>query len=323
MRFLPARRQQFQYMDIDRRTLLGAVALIAAAGPAQAAPDTLALWPASPPGGSGPRGPEKVDARGSLTNVSAPRLEVYRPSKPNGAAVIVIAGGGYAHIEVGAEGTPTCRWLQSIGATAFELIYRLPGEGWSRDAPFQDGQRAMRLVRSLAPSYGIDAARIGLIGFSAGGHLAGMLAVSSAQTFYPPLDAVDALSARPSFCGLMYPVLSMMPPFDDTHSRREIIGKHPSEAESEAYSVERHVGKDAPPMFLAQAADDPVSPVDNSLMMFSALRTAGIPAEMHIFQTGGHGWGLGSPGSEVHAWPELFMRWAAQFSLIPPVRDDR
>ena len=181
----------------------------------------------------------------------------------------------------------------------------------------------MRLVRSLAPSYGIDAARIGLIGFSAGGHLAGMLAVSSAQTFYPPLDAVDALSARPSFCGLMYPVLSMMPPFDDTHSRREIIGKHPSEAESEAYSVERHVGKDAPPMFLAQAADDPVSPVDNSLMMFSALRTAGIPAEMHIFQTGGHGWGVGSPGSEVHAWPELFMRWAAQYSPIPPVRDDR
>jgi acetyl esterase/lipase len=162
-------------------------------------------------------------------------------------------------------------------------------------------------------------ARIGLIGFSAGGHLAGTLAVSSAQTFYPPLDAVDALS-RPNFCGLMYPVLSMMLPFDNTDS---IIGMHPSAAESEAYSVERHVGKDTPPMFLAQAADDPVSAVDNSLMMFSALRTAGIPAEMHIFQTDGHGWGLGRPGSEVHAWPELFMRWAAQYSPIPPVRDDR
>jgi acetyl esterase/lipase len=270
-------------MDIDRRRWLGAVALIAAAWPAwpQAAPDTVALWPASPPGGSRPRGPEKVDARGSLTNVSAPRLEVYRPPKANGAAVIVIGGGGYAHIEVGAESTPTCRWLQSTGGTAFELIYRLPGEGWSRDAPFQDGQRAMRLVRSLAPSYGFDPARIGLIGFSAGGHLAGMLAVSSAQTLYPPLDAVDALSARPSFCGLIYPALSMMPPFDDTHSRREIIGTHPSAAESEAYSVERHVGKDAPPIFLAQASDDPISPVENSLMMFNALRTARIPAEMH------------------------------------------
>src|ERR1700683_4702235 len=152
-------------MAIDRRSLLGAAATIAAAGPAwgQAAPDAVGIWRASPPGGSGPRGPDRVDAKGSLTNVSAPRLNVYRPSKPNGAAVIVIAGGGYAHIEVGAESTPTSRWLQSIGATAFELIYRLPGEGWSRDAPFQDGQRAMRLVRSLAPSYGIDAARIGLI----------------------------------------------------------------------------------------------------------------------------------------------------------------
>jgi len=159
-------------------------------------------------------------------------------------------------------------------------------------------------------------ARIGLIGFSAGGHLAGTLAVSSAQTFYPPVDAVDALSARPSFCGLIYPVLSMMPPFDNTHSRREIIGTHPSPAESEAYSVERHVGADTPPMFLAHAADDPTSPVDNSLMMFAALRTARIPAETHIFQSGGHGWGLGRPGTEVDAWPELFVRWAKQNSLL-------
>jgi acetyl esterase/lipase len=304
-------------MDIDRRSLLGAAAIIAGSGFARAAAlDIIALWPAAPPGGSGPRGPEAVDARGSLTSVSKPRLNVYRPSKANGAAVIVIAGGGYAHIEAGAESAPASRWLQSIGVTAFELIYRLPGEGWSRDAPFQDGQRALRLVRSLAPSYGVDPARSGLIGFSAGGHLAGMLAVSPGEAFYAPADAVDANSARPSFCGLIYPVLSMMPPFDDTHSRREIIGTHPSAAESEAYSVERHVGADTPPMFLAQAADDPVSPVDNSLTMFAALRAARIPAEMHIFQSGGHGWGLGRPGTEVDAWPELFVRWAKQNSLL-------
>ena len=143
-----------------------------------------------------------------------------------------------------------------------------------------------------------------------------MLAVSPGEAFYAPADAVDANSARPSFCGLIYPVLSMMPPFDDTHSRREIIGTHPSAAESEAYSVERHVGADTPPMFLAQAADDPVSPVDNSLTMFAALRAARIPAEMHIFQSGGHGWGLGRPGTEVDAWPELFVRWAKQNSLL-------
>ena len=303
-------------MHTDRRSFLGAAAIIPTTGlaRAQAAPDAIPLWPVSPPGGSGPRGPE-TDERGSLANVSTPRLEVYRPSKANGAAVVVIAGGGYARISTGAESTPTSRWLQSIGVTAFELIYRLPGEGWPRDAPFQDGQRAMRMVRSLAPSYGVDPARTGLIGFSAGGHLAGMLAVSSGEAFYAPADALDANSARPSFCGLIYPVLSMM---DDTHSLRELIGTHPSAAEREAYSVERHVGADTPPMFLAQAADDPICPVENMLTMFGALRTARIPAEMHIFQSAGHGWGLGRQGSEVNGWPELFLRWAAQNSLLAP-----
>jgi acetyl esterase/lipase len=301
-------------MDIDRRSLLAAAAIIATGAPAraQAAPDAIPLWPAAPPGGAGPRGPETVYANGSLGNVSTPRLNVYRPSKANGAAVVVIAGGGYASISAGVESTPTSLWLQSIGVTAFELIYRLPGEGWSRDAPFQDGQRAMRLVRSLAPSYGVDPARIGPIGFSAGGHLAGTLAVSSEKAFYAPTDAVDANSARPSFCGLIYAMLSMM---DDAHSMR-VIGTHPSASEREAYSVERHVGADTPPTFLAQAADDPVCPVENSLMMFAALRTAHIPTEMHIFQSSGHGWGLGRAGTEAHAWPELFVRWAKQNSLL-------
>src|SRR5271170_5496860 len=231
-------------MHTDRRSFLGAAAIIATAGLARAQPaqDAIPLWAAYPPGGSGPRGPETVE-RGSLANVSTPRLNVYRPSKANGAAVVVIAGGGYASISVGVESTPTSLWLQSIGVTAFELIYRLPGEGWSRDAPFQDGQRAMRLVRSLAPSYGVDPARIGPIGFSAGGHLAGTLAVSPDKAFYAPTDAVDANAARPSFCGLIYAMLSMM---DDAHSLR-VIGTHPSASEREAYSVERHVGADTPP----------------------------------------------------------------------------
>ena len=155
-------------------------------------------------------------------------------------------------------------------------------------------------------------ARIGPIGFSAGGHLAGTLAVSSEKAFYASTDAVDANSARPSFCGLIYAMLSMM---DDAHSLR-VIGTHPSASEREAYSVERHVGADTPPTFLAQAADDPVCPVENSLMMFAALRTAQIPTEMHIFQSSGHGWGLGRAGTEARAWPELFVRWAKQNSLL-------
>jgi acetyl esterase/lipase len=296
--------------QIDRRSLLGMAAVLASceAG-AQGSLETIALWPDAPPGGPLPSGAERVSAKGSLTNVSKPRLVVYRPAHPGGGAVVVIAGGGYAHIAAGNESTPTCQWLQSLGIAAFELIYRLP-EDWSPIAPFQDAQRAMRIVRSHASAYSIDPAQIGVIGFSAGGHLAGMTAVQPAKPLYAPVDSADAISARPDFAALIYPVLTMMAPFTHTHTRGEILGRHPSEEDSIAYSVERQVDVETPPTFLAQAADDPISPVENSLMMFAALRTARVPAELHVFQSGGHGWGLGAPRSETHAWPELFAAWA-------------
>lgn len=300
-------------LQLCRRGLFGLAAsstLIAQAS-AQPAPETIALWPDAPPGGTGPSGPEQVNAKGSVTNVSRPRLNVYRPAKPNGTAILVIAGGGYAHIQAGNESTAASHWLQSTGVTAFELIYRLPGEGWSRDAPFQDGQRALRLMRSRAGSDEINPARIGVLGFSAGGHLAGMLAVLPDKPWYQPVDAADRVAARAGFGGLLYPVLTMMPPYDQTHSRRSIVGLHPTEAESAAYSVERHVSAQTPPCFIAQAADDPISPIENSLMMFAALRAAKVPAELHVFQSGRHGWGMGRPDSEPRAWPGLFAGWAA------------
>ena len=267
--------------------------------------DIIELWPGSPPGGPGPQGAEQISGKGSLTNISRPRLVAYRPGRSNRTAIIVIAGGGYAHINAGTESTPMCRWLQANGTTAFELIYRLPWEGWSPAAPFADGQQAMRIVRAGAAANGLDSDRIGMIGFSAGGHLAGMTAVRADEAM------------RPDFCGLIYPVITMMPPFDRTHARREIIGSHPTLAQSEANSVERHVGPGFPPTFLAQAADDPISPVDNSLMMFDALRAAKVAAELHVFQFGGHGWGMGQPGTEVHAWPALFTKWAVQNAFLP------
>jgi acetyl esterase/lipase len=305
---------------IARRSLLTTAVITAAASRprAQTAPETIGLWPAAPSGNPGIPGPEQSNPKGDITHVSRPRLIAYRPAHPNGTAVVVIAGGGYAHIEAGKESTPTCQWLQSAGTTAFELIYRLPEDGWPALAPFQDGQRALRIVRSRAAADGIDATRIGVIGFSAGGHLAGMTAVRPAAQLYPPVDAADAVSARPDFAGLIYPVLTMMPPFDHTHARRELIGPHPSEADSEAWSVERHVDARTPATFLAQAADDPISPVDNSLLMFSALRAARVQAAQHIFQSGGHGWGLGRPGTEVRAWPELFTSWAQRNAFLPP-----
>jgi len=305
--------------NIERRTLLGMAMVMAVIGrtPAQPAPEIIELWPGLPPDGPGPSGPENVNAKGSVTNVSRPRLIAYPPAHPNGTAAIVVAGGGYAHIEAGHESTPACQWLQSIGVTAFELIYRLPEDGWKPLAPFQDGQRAMRIVRARAATYAIDPAHIGMIGFSAGGHLAGMTSVRPEEALYKHEDAADAVSARPDFTGLIYPVLTMMPPFDKTHAKREILGQHPTEAESAAWSVERHVNEHTPPMFLAQAADDPISPVDNSVMMTNALRAAQVRCELHVFQSGGHAWGMGRPGTEEQAWPALYAAWARVNGFLP------
>jgi acetyl esterase/lipase len=298
--------------DINRRLFFIAGACVAAVRNvgAQPAPDQIELWPAGPPGGPGPRGAEQVDSRGAMTSISNPRIAVHRPARSNGTAMLVMAGGGYARIETGNESRPACRWLQSLGVTAFELFYRLPQDGWPAVAPFQDAQRAIRIIRAHAANYRLDPRRIGALGFSAGAHLAGMTAVRPTAPLYSPIDAADPLSARPDFLGLIYPVLTMMPPFDHTRSRREILGEHPSVAASAAWSVERQVDRQTPPTFLAQAADDPISPVDNSLMMFQALRAAHVPAEMHIFQSGRHGWGMGKPGSAVTAWPALFAKWA-------------
>jgi len=307
-------------MDKTRRTLLQAALACApavlAARPALAADlgasATLPVWPGNAPGGSGPGGAERVNRKGSLTNIAQARLQVYRPARPNGSAALVIAGGGYAHIQAGTESTPACRWLQSLGVTAFELIYRLPGEGWSNLAPFQDGQRALRLIRANAAAYGLDPRRIGVLGFSAGAHLGGSLATQPDLSYYDAIDEIDRVAARPDFAALIYPVLTFMPPFDQTHARREIVGDTPDAAQSAAFSVERHVDAHTPPTFLAQACDDPISPVDNSLLMFNALRAAGIQVEMHLFEAGGHGWGMGAPGSLVQAWPQLFSAWSTR-----------
>jgi len=312
--------------DIVKRrrvlALAGALAATTASAKVQAAgePQEVALWPSTPPlstgtntGATAPApGPERISAKGSITRITRPRLRVYRSARPNGAAALVISGGGYAHLEAGTESTPASRWLQSLGVTAFELIYRLPEDGWPRDAPFQDGQRALRIMRAEAATYGLRADRIGVLGFSAGGHLAGMLETRPQAERYAPLDKIDQASARPDFAGLIYPVITFMPPLDHTHSRREIVGEHPSAAESAAFSVERLVDSHTPPTFLAQASDDPISAIDNSRMMYAALQAAHVPSELHVFASGGHGWGMGRPGTETTRWPALFTAWAAK-----------
>lgn len=272
--------------------------------------EQILLWPHIMPDTSGSRGAEIISRQGSVSNVSNPRLIVHQPKNPNGTAILVISGGGYAHIELGKESTPVANWLQSEGVTAFELIYRLPQESWkTTQVPFEDAQRAMRIIRSLAKTYSIDPNKIGILGFSAGGHLAGFTAAEYDKKLYSTTDKIDSQSARPNFTGLIYPVISMLPPNNKTHSLKSILGNSPSTADETAYSLEKLIHAGMPPTFLAQAVDDPISPVDNSYLMNSALIKANIPVAMHIFQTGGHGWGLGKKGSPVAAWPSLFKDW--------------
>ncbi|MGK5056255.1 alpha/beta hydrolase [Janthinobacterium sp. LB2P49] len=284
---------------------------------ASAAPSgAILLWPGAPPGGAAP-GPQRDSAKGSITQVEQPYLIVHRPAQPNGLAILLVSGGGYAHIEAGKESGPAADWLQAQGITAFELVYRLPQEGGGVAAPFQDGQRAMRVIRARATEWGIDPARIGMLGFSAGAHLAGMTAVQPDVSRYTSVDAMDGVSARPDFAVLLYPVLTMQPPFDTTHAKRQLLGSHPTQAARDALSVQLHVDARTPPMFIAQALDDPISPPENSRLMAAALGRAGVPVELHMFRHGGHGWGLGKSGSEPAAWPQLLLAWLQSRGWMP------
>lgn len=305
---------------MDKRALLSLVAWLAlgfAAFDAQAQRvETIPLWPA----GTWPetvRGPEQVgsdgSASGAVSRVSEPRIEIHHAAQPNGSGALILGGGGYFRIQVGSAARPMAQWLSSIGTTSAVLYYRLPADGWPAVAPFQDAQRAMRILRSRAAELGLDPDRIGIIGSSAGANTAGIIATRWEHAFYPAIDAVDATSARPDFLGMVYPVVSVQPPLDQTRSARELSKQSDARA---AYSVENHVRKDMPPVFLVQAVDDAIVDVGHSLRMFEVARAAGVPVEMHLFERGGHSWGLGKPGTAVAQWPRLFATWARQHGFL-------
>lgn len=283
--------------------------------------EKIALWSGMPPGGAGVHLSERVTERSTdlaafhdryVDHVGAPHLLVCRPAKPNGAAVLIAPGGGYARIVLDKEGYETARRLADAGITAFILHYRLPGEGWAQreDVPLQDAQRAMRLIRANAAQYGIDPARLGVMGFSAGGHVAASLATRFAATVYPPVDAVDAQGARPAFACLMYPVIAMGAGAH-SGSRDLLLGANPSPEKISAYSCEKHVSADMPPVFIALAGDDDAVPPDeNGIAMAAELYKARVPVCLHVFEEGGHGFGLRLAAAKPCAvWPDLFLDW--------------
>lgn len=288
--------------------------------------EIIELWPAGPPGGDKVTAVEAIVERGdpkslrdrALTHTRKPTLVVFRPKTPNGAAVILIPGGGYERVVLDKEGYETARWLTDRGYTCFVLFYRLPGDGWAPgpDVPLQDAQRGLRLIRSRAPALGVNPDRVAVMGFSAGGHVAASLTTRFAAKVYQRIDAADDLSARPSLSALIYPVITMDPASMHGGSRQQLLGAHPTPEQIALYSPERQIGADLPPVFLLHAADDKAVPVENSLMMFSALKARAIPTEMHIFEEGGHGFGLRFvTGKPVAAWPGLFETFAKRHGV--------
>lgn len=307
-------------MALDRRSLIGLAALAAASpGLAQPPPDpaeVIPLWPGRPPGAHDPMPREQVTDRVAtsgfqdrfVTGVGRPLMTVFRPARPNGAAVLVIPGGGYIRVVIDKEGFEVGHRLAAAGVTAFVLRYRLPAEGWDRaaDVPLQDAQRALRLVRAA----GFE--RVCAMGFSAGGHVAASLATRHADLVYAPVDAAEALSARPDLSALIYPVITMSAPYAHAGSRTALLGA-PSPEHEAAYSPHRHVDAATPPTFLVHAWDDPAVPIENSFGYLAALRAAKVPAEAHLFEEGGHGFGIYlARGKPAAAWPDLFLAWAAR-----------
>jgi len=287
--------------------------------PALGDPDRIALWPdGRVPGESGPATVPNVIERSRdpalpdryIDNVSAPYLVVYRPARPNGTALLVVPGGGYQRIVLDKEGTALVpAFVEQGGVTLFVLRYRLPAGRSDRQAALADAQRAMRVIRADAARWQIDPQRIGVMGFSAGGHVAARLSNGFDAPVYPHRDAIDALSARPDVALLIYPVIDMGT-HAHTGSRSRLLGPHPDSTLQQQFSMQDQVRADTPPTFLVHAQDDNVVSVHNSLVYYQALLRAGVTTEMHLFPFGGHGFGVRIPaGLTVAQWPELALRW--------------
>ena len=274
---------------------------------------TLSVWPHAAPGAAPNPAPE-VDTTTPkdnliagkplirLGNVSTPTLTLYTPTTKNtGAAIVVFPGGAYRILAIDLEGTEVCDWLTSSGITCILLKYRVPDSGPypKSAAALQDAQRALGIVREHAAEWHIDPHRIGVLGFSAGAHLAAALNTHFDQRLYDPIDAADQLSCRPDFAVIVYP------------------GYLALSEQNFAPNAEIHVTEQTPPSFIVQSEDDPVH-VENSTVYFLALKNAKVPAELHLYAQGGHGYGLRRTTQPVTTWPQLVETWLRTIQVLAP-----
>jgi acetyl esterase/lipase len=301
------------------RKLLGLLlAVILAGGALRADESVIPLWPEGVPGLRADASAEKSNGRGGVTNIHQPTLTCYPApaGKSAGTAVIICPGGAYVSLSTDKEGAEPARWFNSLGVTAFVLKYRLVEYG--QPAPLRDVLRAVRIVRSRAAEFGIKPDRIGVMGFSAGGHLA-----SCAGTLYDAPEGrtgapLDAVGARPDFLMLIYPVITMKDPYAHAGSRRNLLGPTPTPEMIERYSTELQVSKDTPPAFLVTTFEDRTVPAENSLGFFAAMHRAGVPAELHAYEKGPHGFGLRPGYGPTSDWPKLGEQWLRLHGWIAP-----
>jgi acetyl esterase/lipase len=277
---------------------------------------TLNLWPGLPPLQKVSDQQEKSVQEGivRISNVQIPTIEVYLPTQQiaTGEAVVIFPGGGYGILAYDWEGTDFAKWLNSQGIAGIVVKYRLPLSPSLTDpkeVPLLDAQRAIRLVRQHAESWNINPSKVGIMGFSAGGHLSSTLSTAYLHRAIPPQDVIDELSARPDFSILVYPVISFQDAPTHGGSRKNLIGDPTNPELVKRFSNELQVTANTPPTFLVHAQDDKAVPLENSLLYYQALHSHGVKASLHIYPTGGHGFAFGLGKEAVSGWREVLLGW--------------
>ena len=270
-------------------------------------PTTIPLWPGSAPGALGDQ------------DIDKPTLTVFLPvrNQATGTGVIVCPGGSYTALASNHEGRQVANWLNSLGVAAFVLKYRL-GPRYHHPIELGDAQRAIRIVRSHATEYGVQPDRVGIMGFSAGGHLASTTGTHFDTGNPGAPDPIDRAGSRPDFLILVYPVISLTTEYTHAGSLRNLLGETPDPKLKESLSSELQVTPQTPPTFLFHTNEDKGVPAENSVLFYLALRKAGVPAEMHIFERGPHGVGLALRDPQLAMWPNLLANWLRAHTLLTP-----
>ncbi len=271
----------------------------------------IMLWPAGNAANQGdePKYAGTVEWMERVTH--SPAITPFLPlaDKRGGAAVVICPGGGYGGLSMEKEGLEVGRWMQARGIAGVVLRYRCGGGKNGQPVPLSDAQRAIRLVRNHATEWNVDPHRVGILGFSAGGHLASTAATMFDEGDAKSTDAVEQQSCRPDFAVLVYPVISMEEGVTHAGSRQNLLGENPSADLVEHWSTDRQVSDKTPPTFLVHASDDGAVPVKNSLLFYEALVAHKIPAELHVYETGGHGFGMLRGDRPADKWPEQLEPW--------------